>query len=133
MYREQVERTEHPLVLGTISFALMASEITRTDEGFLPMHVSSSVFYCSDSGRKKCIENRFVAQNSLVCSRYDFFRLAASEITRTDEGARYNFFRLGGFRNLKKREHHCAVGRSNLIENGKLKADRGREILDWHE
>ena len=36
------------------------------------------------------------------------------------------------FRLFKDRTHHCAVGRLNLIENGKLKADIGREILDWY-
>ena len=37
------------------------------------------------------------------------------------------------FKLFKDRTHHCAVGRLNLIENGKLKADIGREILDWYE
>src|SRR5690606_4593030 len=46
-------------------------------------------FLLSDSGRKKCIENRFVAQNSLVCSRYNFLSPAGSkkslELTRVDD------------------------------------------------
>lgn len=37
------------------------------------------------------------------------------------------------FKIFKDRMHQCAVGRLNLIENGKLKADIGREILDWYE
>ena len=36
------------------------------------------------------------------------------------------------YRLFKDRTHHCAVGRLNLIENGKLKADIGKEILDWY-
>lgn len=36
------------------------------------------------------------------------------------------------FKIFKGREHQCAVGRLNLIENGKLKADIGKEILDWY-
>ena len=37
------------------------------------------------------------------------------------------------FRNYKGKEHKCAVGRLNIIEDGKLKADIGREILYWYE
>lgn len=37
------------------------------------------------------------------------------------------------FRNFKEREHQCAIGRLNIIEDGKLKGDIGREILDWYE
>lgn len=33
---------------------------------------------------------------------------------------------------FKDRTHHCAVGRLNLIQNGKLKTDIGKEILDWY-
>ena len=37
------------------------------------------------------------------------------------------------FRNFKARDHQCAVGRLNIIENGKLKVEIGKEILDWYE
>lgn len=36
------------------------------------------------------------------------------------------------FKLFKDRKHHCAVGRLNLIEDGKLKSDIGREILEWY-
>ena len=37
------------------------------------------------------------------------------------------------FKHFRQREHQCAVGRLNLIENGRLKQDIGKEILDWYE
>jgi 5-methylcytosine-specific restriction enzyme subunit McrC len=37
------------------------------------------------------------------------------------------------FRNFKEKKHQCAVGRLNIIENGKLNAEIGKEILDWYE
>src|SRR5690606_9301236 len=51
---------------------LAESQFTRAD-GVFSRHVSSSVFYCSDSGSKKCIE--FSIQ----------IFLAESQFTRTDE------------------------------------------------
>lgn len=36
------------------------------------------------------------------------------------------------FRNYQGKNHKCAVGRLNIIENGKLKSDIGKEILDWY-
>ena len=36
------------------------------------------------------------------------------------------------FRNFKEKKHQCAVGRLNIIEYGKLKADIGNEILNWY-
>ena len=36
------------------------------------------------------------------------------------------------FKNFRKRDHQCAVGRLNILENGKLKSDIGKEILDWY-
>lgn len=36
------------------------------------------------------------------------------------------------FKNYKDREHQCAVGRLNIIRDGKLKTDLGREILEWY-
>ena len=36
------------------------------------------------------------------------------------------------FKNFRQRDHQCAVGRLNIIENGKLKSNLGREILDWY-
>ena len=37
------------------------------------------------------------------------------------------------FKIFKDRDHQCAVGRLNIIEDGKLKGDIGREILGWYE
>ena len=37
------------------------------------------------------------------------------------------------FKLFKDRTHHCEIGRLNLIENGKLKSDIGKEILDWYD
>ena len=36
------------------------------------------------------------------------------------------------FKNYKDRQHQCAVGRLNIIQDGKLKTDLGREILEWY-
>ncbi len=36
------------------------------------------------------------------------------------------------FKNFRQRDHQCAVGRLNILENGKLKLNIGREILDWY-
>jgi 5-methylcytosine-specific restriction enzyme subunit McrC len=37
------------------------------------------------------------------------------------------------FKNFKARDHQCAVGRLNIIENGKLNAEIGKEILEWYD
>ena len=37
------------------------------------------------------------------------------------------------FKNFKERKHQCAVGRLNPIEEGKLKANIGKEILNWYQ
>ena len=37
------------------------------------------------------------------------------------------------FKKFSQRDHHCAVGRLNILEDGKLKSDLGKEILDWYE
>src|SRR5690606_24879450 len=93
MYREQLGGTELPRVFS-IQF-LIACRLKKSLELTRVLFHETSVRAClpagrcfllSDSGRKKCIENRLEAQNSLVCSRYNFFRLPAQEITRTDEG-----------------------------------------------
>lgn len=36
------------------------------------------------------------------------------------------------FRSYKDRDHQCAVGRLNIIQDGKLKAGIGKEILSWY-
>lgn len=36
------------------------------------------------------------------------------------------------FKNFRQRDHQCAVGRLNILENGKLKSDIGKEILEWY-
>jgi 5-methylcytosine-specific restriction enzyme subunit McrC len=35
------------------------------------------------------------------------------------------------FKNFKDCEHQCAIGRLNILKDGKLKTEIGREILDW--
>lgn len=37
------------------------------------------------------------------------------------------------FKNFKARDHQCAVGRLNIIENGKLNSEIGKEILEWYD
>lgn len=36
------------------------------------------------------------------------------------------------FRNFKDKEHKCAVGRLNILRDGKLDPEIGREILSWY-
>lgn len=36
------------------------------------------------------------------------------------------------FRNFKLRDHQCAVGRLNILKDGKLDTEIGREILEWY-
>ncbi len=36
------------------------------------------------------------------------------------------------FKNFKDKEHQCAVGRLNIIEDEKLKKDIGFEIMEWY-
>lgn len=37
------------------------------------------------------------------------------------------------FVDFHQRDHKCAIGRLNIIENGRLKKNLGKEILNWYQ